>query len=340
MRRRFHQQGGWRRPPRVEHDASGARLMRDDRVEDLAATLVRIKSLVEEVAQPAAGLRRSKRKRVLGGHSSVRRVFHPGRGISHGGESESRDRWILRDVRKLVSLARLEAAFERHGVARELPLCAWKGRPLGAECTTDSQRVFRRGRVTRRVADQVADRRCIPVVGDESCLHQTGNASRDREVDPNRAFAPRIELPSDLHDRVTAGEQKAVSNLPLGRVCCRSVKGVQRDSPASVHDVEQRDSIAPAYISRPEDDQVGRHLDLAGGVLRRLIQIGDDLIPLVAWIDQKIDPSAHAFVDAGGPKCATARNIATRGDLHARDLGARKRGNDDRQEDRQSDVSK
>src|SRR5262249_46098409 len=107
----------------------------------------------------------------------------------------------------------------------------------------------------------------------------------------NCALTASIEFPADLDDGVAVIEQEPVSDLAVGGIGHRPIEDVQCDCAAAVHDVEQRESISPARIAGTENHEVSRHLDLACGVARRLVEIRYDLISFMRGIDGEVNRS-------------------------------------------------
>ena len=105
----------------------------------------------------------------------------------------------------------------------------------------------------------------------------------------NRAFTPRIELPADLHDRVAAVQEKAVSNFAFGCIRHGPVEYGECNGAATIYDVEESNTVSPAEIAGPQDHQVGRHLDFPIAVPSRFLEIRDHLISLVSRIDEEIE---------------------------------------------------
>ena len=128
-------------------------------------------------------------------------------------------------------------------------------------------------------------------------------------------------------------EQEPVAHLALGRVRHRSAEDVERHAVAAIDDVEQRDAIAAGAVPGPEDDEIGRHLDLAR-VARCLVEIGDHLIPPVGGIDREIDLPREPLVRARRSERPSARRVAARRNLDARDFRANECRHHKQHEDR------
>ena len=74
---------------------------------------------------------------------------------------------------------------------------------------------------------------------------------------------------------------------------------------------------------RLQNHEIRGELDLSGGVLWRLVQVGDDLIALVGRINLEVDLPGKALIGTNRSKRAAAGYVAPRSDLHARYFCAR-----------------
>ena len=332
-RRRELAQRGGRRPSPVEVDPRGAGDVRHHGIEHLAVALVGIEALIEKIAEESAALRGAERVGVFRRGDRVGRVLEPRRGIPHGDESQTGNRRIRGGVRQLVGAARLEPALERDDVARQLPLVARDRGRRALDPVADGQRVPRRRGIARRVAAQISDREFrTPRIGRERRADDTGHAGRRRHVDPDRAVALRhVELPADPHDREALPHQQAVAELGVRRQVAGRGGAVEsgEDGPAAaVDDVDERDAVPVGRVLRLEDREVGAELDEPGGVARRLVEIGDDLVARALGIDDEVDASDDQLVAAGRTEGAPAEHVPARGDVDARHFG----GGEGRQE--------
>ena len=144
--------------------------MRQHAIESHPAVLIRIKSLVEKVAQEAAVLRDAFAIHALRRSHRIGRMLGVGREVANGGEASAGHNRIGNDIDVLVNPAGLKAAIEMnvsiagrelavHHV-RELPLSAWNHGTLGVARITNSKhiaRIVRRGDRVFRPADVALD---------------------------------------------------------------------------------------------------------------------------------------------------------------------------------------
>src|SRR4030095_2011296 len=180
--------------------------------------------------------------------------------------------------------------------------------------------VLRRRRIARRVACQVATGLGISIAGEEGRANQAADTDGFWQVNSNRAFTSRIELPADLHDRVAAVQEKAISYFAFGRVRHRPVEDGEGNGAATVYDVEKSNAISSAEIARPQDYQVGRHLDFPIAVPSRFLEIRDHLISLVGRIDEEIELPGQPLVRAHRSQRSSAGHVPARRDVNARYL--------------------
>src|SRR6202030_123248 len=127
-------------------------------------------------------------------------------------------------------------------------------------------------------------------------------------------------------DGVAAVEQKSVSRFALGSFPGRPIELRQNDACAAIHNVKDGDAVSLSGIVRLENHEIGGELDFASGILRRFVEVGDDLVASVGRIDGEVDFSREPVVGAGRSKRTATGHVAPRSNLHARYFGAREGG--------------
>ena len=86
--------------------------------------------------------------------------------------------------------------------------------------------------------------------------------------------------------------------------------------PAAVRGDVAEDAAGPGHVHRLQEDEIGRVLDLAGGVARGQSQVGDEPVPRVARVDLPVDAALDLLITPHVPE----RPTAERRRLSAEDL--------------------
>src|SRR6185436_12287282 len=133
---------------------------------------------------------------------------------------------------------------------------------------------------------------------------------------------PDIELPPEERDREPLLEQEPVTEIPRfwrQVPLLRAAQNRQRLISSAVDHLEEGRTARLARILGPEEQQIGRELDLPIGVSRGLIEISDTPVGGKFWIDSKVHASDHALV--GAPIVAAPHVDAD--DFRRRDISQR-----------------
>ena len=150
--------------------------------------------------------------------------------------------------------------------------------------------------------------------------HQPGQPFNHGRIEMHHAGAIRnVELPADPDQRVALLEQQRIAEVLFGAqfAAVVEVEHAQHAPAAAIGDFEQRRAVPLRRILRPQHDQVGGELHQSFGVLRRAIDIRDDLVGGQFGIDGEIDFARDLLVVRDG-------KIHPLGDLDTCDGGVRK----------------
>ena len=254
-------------------------------------------------------------------------MLEPRRRVAERGQADARNRRVLRAVRDLIGAPGLEAAGHRHDGALQLETPARDFLRLAEGAVANRQR--RVAAVSHDgIPDEIGDRRVrASIVRRELGASRDGDACRTRHVDPHQVVAALdVELPPDPDERVAQARQEAVAEIRFSGGVERAAAAVtvERHLPAAVDDVDERDAVRTARVARLEDVEVGRELDLARGVARRLVEPDDDLVAGVFRVDREVDRPDDLLV-------ARRSDVGALGDVDARHFGGRldgKQGDD------------
>src|SRR4029077_16445883 len=89
-----------------------------------------------------------------------------------------------------------------------------------------------------------------------------------------------------------------------------------------VDDVKEDDAVAARRILRLDDVEVRGELHLPLGVLRRLVEVDNDLVVRVVGVDREVDFPDELLVRPDVAERLAAEHVLTSLDLNPRDLGA------------------
>ncbi|PYQ87699.1 MAG: hypothetical protein DMG03_05180 [Acidobacteria bacterium] len=164
---------------------------------------------------------------------------------------------------------------------------------------------------------------------------------RDRRIDAHEACPlRRVELPSHPQQRETLLHQKTVAHVGQRRwieAARRVVEESEHPLAAAVrHFVEQR-AVATLDSFWLDEEEVGRELDLAGRIARRVVDVRDDAVRRQRRIDGEEDFAGELLVWTGRAERLSSDEIGARRHLDPHDLGGhrcrRKREQDDHSRD-------
>ena len=142
---------------------------------------------------------------------------------------------------------------------------------------------------------------------DELGPHQAGErrgaVGCDGQGQDHAAIARQeVSLPGAPHHRVAAAEQIAVA----GVLACRRIvagrriaKILHRPLVAAVAIVEEEPPVAAGRIDRFQDAEIGRELDQAIAIARRLVHVDDASLRRRVGIDGEPGPADQPLVSAG-----------------------------------------
>src|SRR5262249_33220546 len=109
----------------------------------------------------------------------------------------------------------------------------------------------------------------------------------------------QIALPATPHDGVTLAHEKAVAGIldgagivALGRV----VQECNDALAAAIGGIVENFSIAPGHVERFQNTEIAPVLDFAASVSRRFVQVDDDLVQPIFWIDLAVNLADKFFV--------------------------------------------
>ena len=344
----------------VEAAAPGAGDVRNHAVEHLAVAFVAVEPVVEIRAQEPAALRHAERERARDRRRRdrpgvCRRVFQHRDHVADRRGPEADDRRILRRVDDLVDLAGLELRRHIHArcirnrfafvVAREPPLAPRHDPARPLDRVAHGQHVVGRIGIEHGVGAMLAiGQRVIGFLlgHDEVAAHEPANRAavlgRGRRIDADQTLPLRhVELPADPQQREALAHQEAVAHLGgRGRIeaAARVVEESEHAFAAAIGDLIEHRAVAAPDRLRLDHVEVGRELDLARRVSRRLVEIGHDAVRRQRRIHGEEDLSRQLLVRTGGAEGLAADEIAARLHIDADDLGERRRGGDQEQQDR------
>ena len=350
----------------VEAAASRAGDVRHHAVEHLAVAFVAVESVVEIRAEKPSALRDAESDRTpnrtgRNGPRVGRLVLQHRDRVADRRRSQAHERRVFSRVDDLVDLVRLELRVEIHlrPIPGEAPLIARNDPALSLDRIADRQHVVGR----RRIEDGV--RRVIAIgermIGftfrdDEVAAHDAAywlavlrhpstrlgrtlrlSKGRDRWIDAHEACPlRRVELPSNPQQRETLLHQKTVAHVGQRRwieAARRVVEESEHPLAAAVrHFVEQR-AVATLDSFWLDEEEVGRELDLAGRIARRVVDVRDDAVRRQRGIDGEEDLAGELLVRTGRAERLSSDEIGARRHLDPHDLGVhrcrRKREQDD-----------
>ena len=311
-------------------------------VEHLAPLLVDGEAVVDDLADGAAGLRRSVHVGEPARRDDARLVLHRRGHVADRGEADAGHRRILRLERHLVGEAGGEAALERHELrvgdvaavddAAELPVGARhqpprrehafaRGQPVGGVVHVDGEIALGRvaGRPVHRVGRLVEQE---PLA--HPALDRLSVVARDRRLDPDQRLG-HVELPADGDQREALLEQRGVAEVRAPQSGRRrrgaSLNVVSRRNRPAVDDVEEDHPVAAGRILGLEDEDIGRELDLAVAVPRRHPEVGDDLVARMRGVDGEVGGAPDLLVRPGGAERLAAEHVDPRLDVDADEFG-------------------
>ena len=309
-------------------------------VEHIPARFVAVQAVVQEGAQEPPALRHAEGvgafQVAIGIETQVRRYVagsrqpQPGYGCAGGG------------VDDLVHLARLESSFQVH-VARigyappvfqagEPPLTARYDLLRGVFIILDGHHRLPVLQVVGRVGPVHPVGQVLRLdhgVGLEGhnnlARHGFAAFQRFRRVDSQQ---PRrvgdVVLPAAPHHGVALPHQEPVARVQgrVGRNVRCAVDVAQGKGFAPVQHVQQQPPVAFAWIVRAEDAKVRAELDLALGIARGQLDIGDGLVGRMERVNGKVSCPVYLRVRACGAEGlsigkGTLRSDFKPGDWHS-----------------------
>ena len=266
-------------------------------------------------------------------------------GIPHRGEAQSCDGRSLRHEHRFVDPARLEAAGQidpgriRYHPAvlkpAKLPLIPSDDNPLACRRIPDGQDIAG----IFGVHDSVRDMPPIAQGMIEGRLTNHEVASYQpfdglttvrgyRHVGPHQArLLGHVELPPDIEQREPLAHEKTVAEIRLGaRVvgCGGNVEVPEYPLAAAIHDVEQDRAVARSDVLRFQQVEVGRKLDAARCIERRVVDVADDPVGAVLRIHLEMDSPRKPFIGAGEAPRPAAEHVLP--DFHIEADSFRARG--------------
>ena len=315
-----------------------ARDVRQHPVEDAPAARVGVVSPVDEVPDAASGLRTSPRVRLVDGPGEgvcgaapVRVVVsQEAHEIAHHRVADSVGPGIACGIDQLVDPPGPEAVedmdvrirFDEGGLrslriepdsalgAREGP-CVARDRfariaGIAPPRQSRSRRVERDGGVAARGSPAAQGEGRDPgPVGDELRSHQAGErpgaAARHRHVEQHAPVArQQVAFPCRPHHGVPAPHEKAVAGVAQSPRSVRRRRVVEELELALVAAVAvSEEEPAPARPHRFQDAHIGRVLDEAVAIARRLVEIHDLRVRAGLRIDGEVRTPDEAFVGTG-----------------------------------------
>ena len=175
------------------------------------------------------------------------------------------------------------------------------------------------------------------LVHDEIGANETGDRLAlgtfcDRRVETHQAgFIAHIPLPADPDQGDAAPHEKAVAEFVRGRGIERTfgvLYHVQHPFTAAIWDLDERRAVRMRRVFRLENVNIGRELDFARAVPRRLVEVDDGLIGGGLGFDREVHLADHLLVGAGVAECFAVEDVGARKYFHAFD--ARLGRNDDK----------
>ena len=313
--------------------------MRQDSVDGDASLLVRVESLVEQVAQEATVLRNALAVDALRWRDRFRIVFRVRREITEHREATARDNRISHDVNVFVKLARLESAvevdvpiargqFPVDGM-REFPLIARDCRARSFAPIPHSQNISRIVRICDRILEPADS--SVREVTERNFLHRfrqhqvaaqqpcDGLAvfSRDRRVELEPIGG--IPLPAKADEGESFAEQPRVACVALG-VPVSAIDDAQNGGVPAIRALEDHRPVAFGWIFRPDRDEIRGEFDFAALQRNRVGKVDDTTIVFVLDREGNVDAADDAFVSTGVAKGLAAEHIGARNNLDARHL--------------------
>ena len=305
---------GGLRERHVEEHAADAGDVRMNPVEDPAALLVAIEALGDVIAEIAAGLGEADGQGVgdlaSRGLGRVRVVAQPTHDVARGGEAQRLHLGIPGLVVELIEeaglglgvVAQLDGAPIDEGPLIERQLARLVG---GAFADREpGARLFQGGSLVGELEDlehaHARARHELLAHGLDDRLAIVGGERRG-EGQPH-VGARRIRVPARPHDGVALAQRKGIAEIGKGLGIVHALRAVgdvaeQHLATAVVHFVEDA-AVAPGKVLRAQDEDVGRVLDLAAGVARRLVDQRDALVGGIGRIDFAACGRDHALIGA------------------------------------------
>jgi hypothetical protein len=231
------------------------------------------------------------------------------------------------------------------GGAAEPPRVAWHPPRFTEEAEALGQHGIGALAVERRVIAEPGPirrqqiERGARIRGNEPVADGAGDRSsaigRDRGV-KTRPIAGHPGLPPDGDERIAFPHQELVTELgrPIG-----AVERPQQHAVPPVEHVEQQHAIALRRVLRLDHRDVGAELDAPGRIARRLVEVGDQPVVGIPWIDGEVGDPDELFVRARGTEGLAAEHVGPRLDFDSRELGAQCRRDAQQQHDRKREAS-
>ena len=322
----------------IERSAAGAADLIEDAVEDTAAALVLVESLIEEMAQEPPGLRDAPAHRPAQprrGIAIALGVLQEADEIARAGEADANDTRARGPVDDVVDAAGLEAALERDRLLiDELPFLARDQRRRIEAAIAHRHPVLSAQRIDDGVGLVAAIGEPLgraARAGNEIAAHEPGDRlaviGRDGHVHAHAAVR-HVPLPSHPRQREALIHQRAVAEFGgCGRIggARRALECDENPLGAAIAGLVEQPAVAARGIDGLQQIEVGAHLDAPARVARREREIDDALVLRKIRIQLDDDRADDLFVRPRGAERLAAEYDLTPRDLEPRHVRPRRR---------------